>query len=662
MGLDSGIKKYIQEHLDAWIPTKDEKNHRVQVEISDILTVLHSLGNPFREWSRQFTGRELYLTIRRMVLDLIKRNGISVYIICMDYQPHVPHRKHKTQSKRSSARDIDKYTQEVVLCDDGIRSEDTSISSSSSGAAAIPSTSMEADAKSHVMDLDRILATRSTRGQMWDYISQKFAKDEAIPNFLMIFDYNHKVDMLGTHKSQVAANGAQPMMWSLKSIETPLFQHRIGESDIKALFWLRVFHRYKAQVRSVDGDMLPLMLQFVKSTQPDRPAGAEVFWKQNVASAKKTTKTLVNISRLMDLMHGQLKWNTEEFLLACILCGSDFFDKQKILAGVGILYIMYGVQQSRDDVKVLLDHCHDHTEHDDSKQVVDAFYTIIRRIYTYRVKFARVSSLKEEMKRLAAVPRDQEPPAMTEEELKKATKKWKRMSIPTLETVSEMTNVLLWHLHYWTFPELNHNVNSFVLLRSYTHTNEHTVPTQRSRSALLELKRQSEAKTYQSESDEEDGMDLTPEYRPRDTEMTHADSDGDDSDASGDIFVLPPASSSSSSSSWMSRGASAASAISIDSDDPDEDAFMLPGASTTTASSSSSSAAAAAAAATSTSSSVSGGRTKRASARQASESLATHSSWESDFSDSGSEVDEDDLESESESSLFEDTEDEAENL
>lgn len=510
MGIYREIRPYLKAHAatkKAWVGASGvvvSPDQRGAVEIVDVLTEMHPLvnKNKDRAGTRQFTGEEFYQIVRKWIVNA----HVEVYVICMDYQPRVPHRKHAEQKRRAESRAVAagaaerraNYRSGARFTDAGIEEPIVVLDPGTPAPRRETSTQVvDDDAKeargatrrfraAEPFDLDVVLGQRNLRSALIGYVARRMAKDQALYGVSIIFDYNNRVELL-----QLEHTDATSGRWALRPIVTKLFQHGYGESDKKMLFWLRVFHHRPCWVRSVDGDMLPLLLQYLTSTEPARPTDAPVHWiYSSWRRGSKSTGGMINMGDLMSRLHTQLKWNTEEFVVACILCGTDYFEKNTLFRGVGYLYLLYAVQQSRKQVRVLWDyairHAFDDTvidgddeqktaiaRQDDTKEKAaaqGAFEVIVRRVYDLRILHRNLVALKSDMDALAADKRDDENEPRTLESLQELVqKKWKSMKVPSRDEVDQQLHLVAWHIHYWCLAELNRKVPRLDLMERLLH-------------------------------------------------------------------------------------------------------------------------------------------------------------------------------------------------
>lgn len=480
MGIDGDIRRYLKAHsatTGAWV----SKNGLVapvgvSVEIVDILTEMHLMRNYARENHNEFTGNEFYQLVRGWITKATSTASCGAYVICMDYQPYVPHRKHAEQKRRSASRVEVRadYRSGSVFDDAGICEKvPMFVAPPVKNSPATQRVTIEllsdsesesdSDAKVEVrrgfrapvpFDMRVVLRQRKLRSALIEYLARRMLRDQPIPGVMVFFDYNNVVQVLRSPRE-----GTQ---WKLQQMKPAVFTHKLGESDLKMLFWLRVFHNHTCWVKSVDGDMLPLLLQYLKATEPERPATAPVYWiYKSWRGGKHDTGGTVNMSNLLERVHQQLKWETEELLVACILCGTDYFTKSSLFHGIGYLYILYAVQQSRAQVATLFRVAgKNNPVTQDLNDAAEAFEIIVRRIYNLRILHRNLVSSTSELDALLAEDRKEEPlpPELVELRAVVEKKKWKKMSVPTVDALDAELSSVLWHIHYWSTLELNTQV------------------------------------------------------------------------------------------------------------------------------------------------------------------------------------------------------------
>lgn len=490
MGIDGDIRTYLQAHsatAGAWIGGDGMvAAGGVNVEIVDILTEMHLLRNYRGDNPNEFTGEQFYRIVRSWITKARASSNVGVFVICMDYQPYVPQRKHAEQKRRAAARASankktrSDYRSGSLFDDAGIREKVPLfrappsktqpavqqrmtielLSDSDSDTETEP----DPDAKVEMyrgyrapvpFDMRVVLRQRKLRSLLMEYLAIRMRRDAVIPGMMVFFDYNNVVQVLRCSRTGTS--------WQYQQVKPAVFTHKIGESDLKILFWLRVFHNHPCWVRSTDGDMMPLVLQYLKTTQPARSAtDAPVYWiYKSWRGGKKDTGGVIRMHDLLEGLHQRLKWETEELMMACIFCGTDYFEKSSLFYGIGYLYVLYAVQQSREQVAVLFRVASkERPSVRELDEATEALQIIVRRIYNLRILHRNLVSTVSELDALAAEDRKQEPlpPSLVELQQVVEKKKWKKMSVPTEEALeNELPNVL-WHIHYWSTLEFNSRV------------------------------------------------------------------------------------------------------------------------------------------------------------------------------------------------------------
>lgn len=459
----------------AWFPAS-RKFHEMKieaqgtnsnkwVEVVDILTQMYLMRN-HNDNNDEFTGDHFYNIVRKKVFASFDTGKVDVYVICMDYQNHVPPQKHEEQKVRAAARarsagmmdgkSIPRYHPKSKFGDNGVLEWNPATESFASRWAPF--------------SMQRLLASRDLRSRMWMYIMSKFVADKVqYPFHQIVIDFDGRIVVHGNIKGQ---HDRYPLR--AEQITSDRLAHHYGESDLKMLFWARVFHDHPVVFRTTDQDILALSLLYLERVQPERTA--PLLWKYH---QKQSSKSVVDLRLLLQLMHRHLKWSAQEFVLGCVLCGTDYFKKKTLFNQVSAKVILYGVQQARAPVTGLMrivdlqqpvpDGKHRRSCREltglmfESMQPTDVeveraypyVERVVRFIYDACLHTVQIvddpneETLDPQSRNELDTEDDSIVPQLDELRNDRKVAKWKSRVIPEPDEILAQTRMILWHMRYW---------------------------------------------------------------------------------------------------------------------------------------------------------------------------------------------------------------------
>jgi hypothetical protein len=290
MGIDTDIRKLL---LEKWAPhafIRGLGSGAVnKVVVDDVLTWLFQAHSPAGD--TMFTGQELCEMLYRRVLKAMDRQHCTVYVALCDDPNGVPTQKARTQAKRSE-KDAAKnhpYPQGSVLSLEGIR-------------GPYP------DSVVKKLDITRLMRSRHLRKAMWKLMNDNIRSYNFPTGKVFVFDF----DITG------------PWIHSLAGPRHATeLAHQHGEADISVLFYLWLFRGWHVEVRSTDTDGIPIILQYLKQT-PLAQQPANVIWAYRQG---KGLEMAVDMKALTDSALKKTKLNYKQFVLACLVAGTDFVEK-----------------------------------------------------------------------------------------------------------------------------------------------------------------------------------------------------------------------------------------------------------------------------------------------------------------------------------------------
>jgi hypothetical protein len=368
MGINSELRKEVfsyPDYKDAFVQEKGAIVISKYARVVDFLTLMHSMRTvdpDTKELVDKFTPAHFANRVRY----LIEHNNAAVYVLCVDYQPWVPTAKHVEQKRRHESKrkgdDLPKYPTDATFVDQGI---------------VVPSESPDPQPFS----MKRLLKSRHVRTRLWDYVREKF---EGMAPFskAVIFDCNRQI-----YRFAIGPTGLEPRVVP----DTKDLTHRYGESDKKMIFWTRMFHDIPVVLESVDGDTMPLALQYIHMSKPKREY--PVYWY--IPNRSRNAK-IVNLTLLHDRMQAGTLWTIPGFLLGCIMCGTDFCEKRSLFNFIGTKFILSALGHCSHHLHVILEFVthysvkrldetvwtdEQHEAYTDIHEALDAFTFVVRRVY-----------------------------------------------------------------------------------------------------------------------------------------------------------------------------------------------------------------------------------------------------------------------------------------
>lgn len=443
MGGDTEIRKLLRKTIpeafvDESLVMSDEDGPWAIVE--DTLTRLHHTRGP--RFDGTFTLEELLFFVLEHHMKPLREGRATFVVICGDDPKRVPKEKEETQSERTKAyrergqsrraprqlvdgkedcggldneteRDgserpeLQPYPLDAELCEEGIRYRD--FPEAEGGVL-----------RAERVHINRLLHTREVRVQLWDRLLDliKSGKVEIPANTSLILDHFSEGPWELNHNRVVLRED---------------LKHAYGEGEMMCVFWAAHLRRsHHVLVESIDTDFMPLIVHHVSMLDPSA-APHQLLWRYWHTG-------YVDIHALHVGIYTKLGWNSLDFMVAFILCGTDYFKKKTVFHRVGCQIILHAVQA-----------CSNHVAHlfDDQGH----FNMIARFIYNdYMTPAAKrrgtAQNSSGSLKTYEAPP---QLPAL------RAVARRKGYNDFRVVTDSELTSAyvkLLWHLNYWlTDPE-----------------------------------------------------------------------------------------------------------------------------------------------------------------------------------------------------------------
>jgi len=303
MGFDTQICKLAITATDSLLkegnspvraPYESPSNQTVVFD--DALTRIYNDKGP--RGAGLLSGLELFRSVFGPVTKELNENGVDVYHMTIDNRLGVPKEKGETQLLRVKAAE----KQGVVPYPDGCIFSD--------GGLVI-------DGNTELIDLRRLQATRALRMPMCLYLNECVRNLALIPEGkAFYFDYEHS-----DGPWRYDANGAVQVKDSIWT------QHKLGETDLRAP---QIYEHYAGwNVRSVspDSDFMAIALIYLHKA-PIEKWPETLVWEHR--EYKKSNIIKVDMLKMYGQFQLKMQMTIEQFVLACILSGSDYNLKKPV--------------------------------------------------------------------------------------------------------------------------------------------------------------------------------------------------------------------------------------------------------------------------------------------------------------------------------------------
>ena len=296
MGFDSDCCKYVEQKTDSILSAATFTPHTNRVVFEDCLTRLFQAKGPRHDHT--FTGIELFETFMRPADQALRHSTAQIYIITVDDARGVPKEKSMTQAARSAAasqKDILPYPATYQFHDEGIVD------------------SAQENAPIELIDIRRLLRTRSMRMSLWRFMDELIQRKVLIPEKkMLIFNFDRDGPTVYTNRQC--------------HIE-PNWKHSLGEADLSAPFFYWLFRSSPIYVVSTDSDFLAIGLSYLYST-PKEHHPPELIWERR--RTKQPEPERVDLIKLYHALPEATGLSIPQFLLVCILSGSDYNKKKPV--------------------------------------------------------------------------------------------------------------------------------------------------------------------------------------------------------------------------------------------------------------------------------------------------------------------------------------------
>lgn len=251
----------------------------------------------------------------------VMSSDVKILIINFDDDMNMPPEKAKEQEKRSKAKNP--YPANVEFVDEGI-------------VVQLPLSGVkETVPQIELVDLSRVMDSRPVRPKLWDYVRKDMQKIQYPSHATIILNYNKSGPWLWT-KGKPAVHMTQ---WA----------HDLKESDTAPCeIWYKLFHEYDFINDSVDTDRIAIDSSYLMSCD-EKFMPKSILWRYK--DKAEQAHQLVDMKILMEDTLKYTGLSAAQFIRACILCKSDFYDKSLISNQMGPATIFNAVAASKDYIK-----------------------------------------------------------------------------------------------------------------------------------------------------------------------------------------------------------------------------------------------------------------------------------------------------------------------
>lgn len=130
--------------------------------------------------------------------------------------------------------------------------------------------------------------------------------------------------------------------------------HEYLESDLSMYYWAQRLHAFAGPtiLETIDSDTLPILFHFVASNVETIQSAGRIFVKRK--NRQRGTEYLDGWL-YTERMLTKLNFGPLEFMVACVLGGTDFHEKNNLFKGLGWEILYYSVSQCKDHAAQILE-------------------------------------------------------------------------------------------------------------------------------------------------------------------------------------------------------------------------------------------------------------------------------------------------------------------
>ena len=240
----------------------------------------------------KYTGEALFEYFFRPIRTRLLFSPASVYIATCDNPKGVPPEKAETQADRSKKSTVVPYPDTWHVCNQGMSSD---------------------VGKTELIDVRRLMRTRSSRIKLWLFLDLNVRRKFVMPRGKMfIFNYAHEGPYVHTYDGY--------------SQRTDWF-HNLGEADLSGPFFYWLFQKSHIEVITTDSDWTAIAMAYLSQVPKQmHPLGITLSCHVRGQAAPAQ----LDLHRMYAELSDAFKMTPEQFVLACILTGSDYNKKKPV--------------------------------------------------------------------------------------------------------------------------------------------------------------------------------------------------------------------------------------------------------------------------------------------------------------------------------------------
>ena len=457
MGLNTTIyheilKKYfatsMRTNLRGTYPIYRDEAEAGIVYVADLLTQMRNM----RKWKPEegvvqvgFTGAELAALYIEAINKVLASGIVHTYVGVVDIQSMVPQEKFAEQKKRSRASNIVPYGTDCLFCDAGV------IEGYRAKCALLRSQGLEPTEQNlapfaTLIETERVFTNRRLRTELYTYFCDYFARNP----------YSF------VKGSRVVIDSQEGFYFTVKDgvAEYVPFERAFGEADLQMMVWVHHYAwKHAIWLQSIDRDMIAIILAYL-FRQTRRLKKKEItHLPKRITCWQDFTKGF-DMTHLIAEMTEHHAWHPLHFIVACILCGTDFVDKTTLTNKISVPMVFWAVLgPGRNLVRNILDPVVGSAQ---LQLVLQAVYTEqydeSKDMFGYSRQdawaldqLAKIKALKQ--KRVAAGrqqrPSEYEPLPVEQLHEIAAKRRAKVMRMPDAAEIERVHPSLVFHIKYW---------------------------------------------------------------------------------------------------------------------------------------------------------------------------------------------------------------------
>lgn len=323
MGICLDIRREQKENwaTQAWLQQLPPCSSKGRVLYQDKLCKMHDFAFiPGRRANGLRTGNDIAELIISDIYDhfVNKPSDVRILIINFDDDDNTPIEKLKEQENRTKKKAT--YPVNIEFCDEGVVVEQ-------------PLEGVrEVVYQTELIDLDKVLNTRGARKKLWRYVLENLKKRRLPKQATVIFNFDKSGPWL--FREGAAEHRTD---WA----------HAFGEADTALSFFMYLFKGWDFVFETVDTDYIPITAAYLSSA-PEDCLPRTLIWRYKDRTSK--TVQLVDMKRLLKDTLEATGLTAQQFIVACVLCKTDFYDKSLISNQMGAPVIFDAVRASKSSV------------------------------------------------------------------------------------------------------------------------------------------------------------------------------------------------------------------------------------------------------------------------------------------------------------------------